>query len=99
MSDWKWKIGFLHGHGECMWQELAGKIRRITKPAVVPGGGMILMKSLACIAAKDTSPQFDSDVMVIASQECRDDLAEDATRAWEGGTIIPANGNPRFKLT
>lgn len=97
-NDWHWKIGFLHGLGECLWQERGmTKIRRITRPIALPNGQMILQKSLTCIASAEEDPHFDVENMVIEGRDCREDLAGDAERAWNGGVIQPANGPMRFK--
>ena len=98
MSDnWKWRIGFIHGYGECLWQEADGQIRRITKPVSLPDGQLLLIKSIACLAAKDAEPVWNATRMVVDGRDCRDDLAADAERAWGGGVIQPANGPLRFK--
>ena len=88
--DWKWRLGFLNGYGEALWQELAGNIRRIMKPIATPNG-LMLAKSLPCIA--DLSAQFPAENFVLGSIDCPEDLAKDADRGWGGSRIIPANGS------
>lgn len=99
-TSWLWMIGFLHGFGECMWQQHGDVIRRITRPIVVPqNGGLLLQKSMACLAAREDSPVWDADKMVIEGRLCKEDLAAEADRAWSGGVIQPVNGTPRFKTS
>lgn len=97
--NWTWKIGILHGYGEALYQELAGNIRRITRPIIIPSGQMVLSKSLTCMAGKEKDQQFPAAGLVVIGHDVLDDLAADADRAWDGGVIVQSNGVPRLKLT
>ena len=98
--NWTWKIGILHGFGEALYQELAGNIRRITRPIILPNGQMVLAKSLTCMAGKEKDQQFPAQGLVVVGHEVVEDLAADADRAWNGSVIVPANnGAARLKLT
>lgn len=93
---WSWKCGFLNGFGEAFWQELFGKVRRITRLVVGPQGQAIFVKAIPCVASLDPEPQFEVASMVIGSTEPKEELISDLDRSWSGGKIIPANG-ARFK--
>lgn len=96
-QNWRWRVGFLHGFGEGVFQELAGKIRRITKIQPLPDGRTILIKALPCMAAEDKEPQFDVS-MVAGSADIKEEFISELNRSWEGGSIVPVNGTPRIKL-
>lgn len=97
MNDWYWKVGAMHGFGEVIWQELAGNVRRITKVLQVPNQGLLLMKAGVGLYATEVEPQFDAKLLVVTSLDLNEKLSEEATRAWEGGSIVPVNGtHPRF---
>lgn len=98
--DWRWRIGFLNGFGEAMWQELGEKMRRITRFLPMPNGQSVIIKAVPCVSGTDPEPQFDIASLVIASVEPNDKLCQDVQRAWEPSNIIPVNGSqphPRFK--
>lgn len=100
MTDlgWKWKVGYLHGFGEALWQELFGNIRRITRFIVLPNGQGGFAKSIPCMFSTETEPQFPVEGFVIASNDADPNLAADANRAWEPSGIVPVNGASRLKL-
>lgn len=79
--EWRWRLGFIHGYGDCAWQEMAGQIRRITKLVPSPQG-VILVKALPCVAAEEVEPQFDGQKMVVDSVDPKEGLAGDLDRCW-----------------
>ena len=96
MVDWQWKIGILHGYGEAIWQEMAGKIKHVTRIVPTPNGDVMFAKALICVIGTDRNPQFDVDKLVVCSQDLQESLAQGATRVWEGGVIVtPPNGRIR----
>lgn len=97
MSDWRWRIGILHGYGEALWQQLDGEIRRVTKPVMTPQG-LALVKPLFEVAAASKELQFPVEDVVVMGADAREDLAQDADRVWSDSGIVPVNGHSRIKI-
>lgn len=93
--DWKWKVGIISGYGEAFWQQMLGKVRRITKP-VMTDKGLGFMKPIFVLVSDDQEPQFDVSDVVVLGVDVKEDLVFDLDRAWSNSGIIPANGTPRF---
>lgn len=96
--DWKWRFGLIHGFGECAWQELAGKVRRLTRIVVNPQVGLGFAKALICALGDDGDPQFDASI-VVCSIVPKEEIARALSNAWEPSNIVlpPPNGS-RLKL-
>ena len=97
MSDWRWRIGLLHGYGEALWQELAGNVRHVTKPVMTPQG-LALVKPLFELAGVEKEPQFAVEDIVVVGVDAREDISADAERAWSNSGIVPVNGHSRIKI-
>lgn len=96
--DWKWRIGALNGVGECAWQQLLGKIRRITRYVILPdGSGRIMMQQFGFCGqeSKDPEPQFDAEGLVALSVEPSDQFMANCERVWTKSPILqmPNMGN------
>jgi hypothetical protein len=89
--NWVWKIGVLHGYGEAIWQEMAGQVRRITKPILTPQG-LVLVKPVFMVASTEKEPQFFANDIVVISLDAQEGLVADVERVWSGSGIIPVNG-------
>lgn len=99
MADFKWKVGFLNGFGDAVWQEAETGIRRITKMVNAPGGMSIFVKALPCVLSEEEWPEFPAS-MVIHGINVKEALIPDLVRCWEGGRIIPGtNGGPHPRFT
>ena len=94
--DWKWKLGVLHGFGECFWQEGGGKIRRISRLFVGPDGNLGMAKSVlgGMMRGFEEIPIGD---LVVMSAGASSEQQVSCNQLWSG-IIKPANGVPRFKL-
>lgn len=91
--EWRWMIGFLHGYGECVWQQGGDHLRRITRVIPIPNTGQLVMqKALLCVASVDPEPVFRVEHLVVISRQCSNDLMADVDRVWSGAKIQPANG-------
>lgn len=87
-EGWEWRVGVLHGIGECMWEEKGGKIRKITKfiwnaqvqsmtffKSMVGGGLMCML-------------EVDKGDSVVFSGIPDDPLINGANHAWEPPATI-----------
>jgi len=99
-DGWTWKIGILNGVGSAAWQELSGKVRRITQLQSVDAG-LFPTKCAPSIGAADREPQFDVPGLVVVSADPDPQLAATLDRVWGGlGLVMPKNGKsiPGMKL-
>lgn len=91
-ADWTWKIGILHSVGSAAWQELGGKIRRITQLQCL-AEGLLPVKCPPSIGAEEKDPQFDAAGFVLLSRDPDEGLAGSLDRVWGGlGLLMPTNG-------
>lgn len=103
-EDWSWRVGVLHGIGECCWQQKTGMIRRITKIIwqTQPIPAMAFVKhlvggALLCAAevSRGNSVVFEAMPDPELSARCDDCWSEN-----QGGRILRPVGNmPMPKLS
>lgn len=98
MSDdreWSWKVGILHGLGECFWEQSGGVIRKVSRLFINQQGQIGISKSIiggAFIGLQE----IDGTALIVFSVGATNEQAANAKALWSN--IIPANGAPRFKL-
>ncbi len=99
MTDWEWRIGVLHGFGECAWQEHDGKVRRVTMLVAAPQGRVGLVPALAPrLSELGAATEYPADRLVIASSPPLRELVDDLNKAWEGsGKIIAPPSGMMFR--
>lgn len=96
-ETWTWKIGILHGIGECCWQESSGRIRKISRLFMDQNGQIGLIKGLIG-GTLIGFEQIEASGMIVFSQPAPELHGKNCDSLWSA--IRPVNGaGPRLKLS
>lgn len=93
-TEWVWQIGGLNGYGECAWQQLGDKVRRITVIMPNPNGtmGMMIPVSLRFSEGTPALLEFNAGPLVGASKHLAKSVVADVERLWSGSKLVLVDG-------
>lgn len=94
LDNWKWMIGAINGYGECAWQQLGTRIRRITIVMANQNGSMAMFipVSTRFMEGKVAEIEFDAQGVVSVSNPLSEKTVPDFERLWSGSKLVLVDG-------